>query len=153
MNNVYVVAWRHQGPAKIGVSWDPAGRIGMLQGGNPYRLRVYYATVIKDEEVARVIEKEVLTKFIRKRLCGEWVDIRPRDLIATLKTIVRAHGGEPVAWAPDPDIKARRDRRLQEEERDHYDKRKALALRELQDNRDDTFQQAKVYVALPVVQE
>lgn len=60
---------------KIGISKDPAKRVGQLQTGNSSPISLFGYTVTKSKTDALALEHETHEKYRAQHLSGEWYDI------------------------------------------------------------------------------
>lgn len=92
MSYVYLIAASSRGPVKIGYANDVVGRLGELQIGNPYRLRVFFAAGVPK---ASEIEQIAHFHFKAHRLVGEWFKINTDQARVFLLDLFKQHS---VAW-------------------------------------------------------
>lgn len=59
---------------KIGSTYNPDHRLKTFQAGNPYKMRLLYALVCEDREIAYAIEEKVHQFFNEYRIHGEWFE-------------------------------------------------------------------------------
>lgn len=73
---VYVI--QHElGPVKIGIADDPEDRLGQLQTGCPFELRLRQTKTPRDAEK---VERYLHQRFKKYHMRGEWFDIPKKDL-------------------------------------------------------------------------
>lgn len=73
---VYVI--QHElGPVKIGIADDPEQRLGELQVGSPFELRLRQTKTPRDAEK---VERYLHQRFKKYHMRGEWFDIPQEDL-------------------------------------------------------------------------
>jgi hypothetical protein len=70
------------GPIKIGYTAYPAAlRLGSLQTGNPFRLKIIETFEYPEAEMARSTEKTLHSRFASKKLVGEWFSVSAFDVV------------------------------------------------------------------------
>lgn len=108
-SHVYVVAFSPRGPAKIGKADNPILRLDQLQTGNPYRLHIFFAATLGNDDAANRIERAVHKLLDAQRLVGEWFKLPPSLVKAHLIGILDAGDDQWKVWRPSSD---QRDARL-----------------------------------------
>lgn len=75
--HVYVIGYAKGGPVKIGYSNNPPKRLKELQTGSPNKLSLCGSLGLKDENLARAIEKIILFYLNSEgvQAKGEWYEI------------------------------------------------------------------------------
>ena len=80
---LYCIAYKNEGPVKIGISDNPFRRLKELQTGNPYKLNIYFMRNFRTKEIARFIETnlshQLNAKGVQINVGGnEWFDFSLR---------------------------------------------------------------------------
>ena len=101
-HTVYIIGWRERGPTKIGIAKDPAARLVGLQGGCPYRLRLYRAFVLPGEDEARQVEDAALEALLRYAMQGEWVRSDAKSCTSTVIRVIERANLPVTVWRPTP---------------------------------------------------
>ena len=96
---VYVVAWALRGPVKIGQATDPIARLGELQVGNPYRLRIFFAASIVHYD-ARDVEAAAHAHFASVRLLGEWFRLTTTEARNGIRALFEKYDIGWDRWSP-----------------------------------------------------
>jgi hypothetical protein len=91
---VYVVT-DDRGCCKVGIAQDLAARLGGLQCGNPYPLRVHSAWQLRNEAQAGYIEKMVRMNCWRHWMRGEWLKGSPEAVARLVVKKIWAFGSAP----------------------------------------------------------
>lgn len=108
MNYVYCIIMGNseEGPCKVGVSSDLAGRITSLQGGNPDELNYAWFVEVGGRRDAFDIEQRILTALrpspygglsTRKKLMSEWLDATPWEVYAAGRDMMESVTRKGVA--------------------------------------------------------
>ena len=71
---VYVIG-REQGPVKVGISQNPEKRLGAIQSGCPFRVKVLHKSPARDLRHAYSHEQIFHEIYAPKRLVGEWFNL------------------------------------------------------------------------------
>ena len=95
---VYVMHWQDRGPCKVGVAGDPLQRKRELQGGNPYRLKMFDALGFNSADLAFEMERATLARLKHCRLSGEWLDATPIQVRDAVLECVAKRGLRPRQW-------------------------------------------------------
>jgi hypothetical protein len=66
---------------KIGITDNLEHRLNGIQNGNPYEVNVIDFNIWLSREVALFIESSLFTKFVDKRLKGEWFKLDAEDVL------------------------------------------------------------------------
>ena len=77
---LYCIAYKREGPVKIGISDNPFRRLRELQTGNPYKLNIYFMRNFRTKEIARFVETNLTHQLNKKGVQinvggNEWFDI------------------------------------------------------------------------------
>jgi hypothetical protein len=95
---VYVVCWRRRGPTKVGIAESPIERLLGLQGGNPYRLRIFTAFGFGTRTQALDVEQTTLQWLKARRLEGEWIDATPIQVRDKIQQFLRKREYKWTDW-------------------------------------------------------
>lgn len=68
-----------EGPCKIGISRNPAGRLRTLQTAWPRKLIIYELWDFPKHGAAREAEEMMHYAFAQERAAGEWFNVEPKD--------------------------------------------------------------------------
>lgn len=78
-HHVYIISYTDsvEGPVKIGYSNHPPTRLKQIQTGSPRELTIYGCLSVKEEYIARSIEKIIASHLIKNKVKekGEWYNI------------------------------------------------------------------------------
>lgn len=83
---IYVIGWQSDGPVKVGKAQHPVARLGGLQCGCPYKLRLIHHSQTYKANL-RTIEAKIHAKLADKRLCGEWFDVSAADAAKAIRAV------------------------------------------------------------------
>jgi len=78
---IYVVSGDH-GRCKIGITRNPAARIGSLRTASAFPLRYAFIGAVRDSAFA--VEQEALRLLAGNKVEGEWFDVAPEMAIAAV---------------------------------------------------------------------
>lgn len=127
---IYCVAWSARGPAKVGIADSPVDRLSELQVGNPYRLQIYSAIVVRNRDAAFLVEQTILQEMFPCRLVGEWLRLPPARLRDLILSTCKRFGLGVERWVPSESETVARMAQLQPR---RSNKRAELAYREARD--------------------
>lgn len=82
---VYVIAVdrpdQPAGPVKVGVTRNVGSRLGSLQTGCPFPLKVVHIFPVPDRDIALGAERAFHTVLKKHRMSGEWFDLSPKAAV------------------------------------------------------------------------
>ena len=71
---VYIIG-REEGPVKVGISRNPAGRLDQIKAGCPFEIDVICQASMPDRSAAFAIEYAFHSSNSDRRLSGEWFEM------------------------------------------------------------------------------
>lgn len=83
--SLYVATHDYTSLTKVGVAVEPMKRLSQLKSQSGAELKIYYESPLLDNFLK--IEVKVLDYFKDKRICGEWVNESPEEIIKYIKTL------------------------------------------------------------------
>ena len=85
--HIYVIANNKSGPVKIGYSNNPPQRLKQLQTGSSQNLSLCGSLGLKNEELAKLIEKIILSYLNENSLLarGEWYNLSVKSALKILE--------------------------------------------------------------------
>lgn len=95
---VYIICPTSDQASKIGIAFDPLDRLRQLQGGCHEQLCIRHLFWLPERQAVG-LERLTLrvVSQMHRRLKGEWVDLEPADLAATVATILKANESTQVS--------------------------------------------------------
>jgi hypothetical protein len=97
---VYIIGWQPEGPVKFGIANSPPHRLETLQGGCPYRLRIFKAWIIGGAGRASTIERDCLNARGSGAMVGEWASFGSEEAFGVVEKAIKTRGFVAKVWEP-----------------------------------------------------